>query len=398
LLKDQIVENLRYSASIRSKKAIDLTRLEAYLNSALRAENSPINLKNNDTFTVSNIKHIGGGYIHEVYSFLLTYNTNGSTKNLPLILKVYTQNVDVICKSYRYDSELRLCLREWDAMKNLEKLGFSVPKAYFCELDTKYLDYPFLIMAQIRHTLPVDIIKENNGLATTLANLHTLEADWSQFKTIKPPQNECEFAKRLCSHFKKALYIEENQGKRYVESINKAINWIEANAEDNCCPKYSLIHGDANGGNVLFTDDSTVCIDWECVDIGDPAYDIGIAYHMIKFHCNTKDPDSAEEIAQQFISKYTKEAKIDIQSRLKFYEVVGVLRCAIMYNSILSKPVKAYQEQREKVLGAIPPLRMPLMLLAFPLQRVPFVAKQIGLDRNIDWLEYFMRFVKNNCQ
>jgi aminoglycoside phosphotransferase (APT) family kinase protein len=239
---------------------------------------------------------------------------------------------------------------------------------------------------------------ENEALASSLAHLHTLDADWKMFTSIKPPKEDYEFARRLCSHFKKALYIKSNQNEHYKKSIAFAINWLEEHAENNCCPKYSLIHGDPNGGNLLFTNTSKpIFIDWECIDIGDPAYDLGIAYHMIKFHCDPKNPENYETVANQFISKYMQESKLDVQSRLKFYEVVGVLRCAITFNSVLSSPINAYRAQHDKVLLSIPPLRMPLFLFSFPFIRFPFFAQKIGLDRHIDWLNYFEKFVKRNC-
>ncbi|MGD6932836.1 MAG: phosphotransferase [Candidatus Bathyarchaeia archaeon] len=397
-MNNSIIENLRFSASLKSKKMIDIHKIEAYLNCALKKEPSTLCISKNEVIHVSNVSHVGGGYINEVFSFLLTCRDENRIRQFPMILKLYAKNIDLICKSYRYDSELRLCAREWDALTNLEHSGFQVPKPFFHELDPTILGYPFLIIAQISHAIEVPFEEETNGLASSLAELHNLPVDFNNFSSIKAPIDGYEFATRLCSHFKKALYLKENQSQRYKKSIDLALKWLEKHANENYCPNYSLIHGDPNGGNLLFTNEAKpTLIDWECVDIGDPAYDLGIAYHMIKFHCDPKNPDAFEAIGQDFISRYMQESKIDVQARLKFYEVVGVLRCAIMFNSVLSSPVNIYREQHDKILQAVPPLKIPLIMFSFPFLRVPFVARQIGLDRLIDWLDYFERFVKTTC-
>ena len=136
-----------------------------------------------------------------------------------------------------------------------------------------------------------------------------------------------------------------------------------------------------------------VLLDWEAVDIGDPAYDVGNAYHMVKFFSNPQDPDSAEPVAERFLSTYLRESKIDLGSRLKFYQVVGILGYAISYSATLSSPT-AFLKRRGKILQSIPYFQLPIMLLAFPFLRWSFIAHQMQVEGNIYWLRYFRKFLK----
>ena len=135
-------------------------------------------------------------------------------------------------------------------------------------------------------------------------------------------------------------------------------------------------------------------VDWDSVDIGDPAYDVANAYHTIKFFSNSKDPDSAEQIANRFLSEYLKKSKNNILSRLQFYQVVTLLGYSITSSSSLSSPIRAYNYHQKKVLKSFPFLKLPLILLAFPFLRWTFVARQIHADSAIDWLKYFEKFME----
>ncbi len=227
-----------------------------------------------------------------------------------------------------------------------------------------------------------------------LADLHNLDIDRLKLRNIKPQNDGYAFARRWPKLFKHTLNIETKHTTRLRREFDFAIRWLESNVSNNYCPKYSLIHGDAHPGNAVLTNDSkTNLIDWEDVDIGDPALDVAYAYQMIKFFHNLKNPDSAEQIAERFLSKYLEKSKADVRPRLKFYQLVTILMYAIPYSSALSSPIKAYRYHRRKVLRSIPFLSMPLILLAFPFLRWSFVARKIGAEGELDELRYFENFM-----
>ena len=395
LLLEPIIKNLRNNAFIRRNSKLSLRKLELYLRTISLNNNSQLVLGDPNSVRVSNIVHLGGGLANDIYSFLVTYDEVGEQKQLQLALKTYGENVYPVFESYMPDRELRMSVREWEALKNLESIGFPAPKAYICENDSQVLGYPFIIMDKFEKS------KKNSRIhldhfASNLAHLHNLEIDQLDFKSIKPPKDGYSFARRWPLHFKHALNIETKHGKSLKRDFKLAIRWLEANVSENFCPNYTLIHGDAHPANAFFTKDlKFTFIDWTSVDFGDPAFDVGNAYNLIKFFANPKDPDSSKQIAERFLSEYLKTSKVDIRSRLKFYQVVGMLGYTIPYSSGFSSPIQAIKYYRCKVLPLFPFLKLPLILLAFPFLRWSVVARQIQAEENLNWLKYYQKFMIN---
>ena len=67
------------------------------------------------------------------------------------------------------------------------------------------------------------------------------------------------------------------------KSLDLAVNWLNLNVSNYGCPRYSIVHGDYSPANTLVTKDSRIIItDWESVEVGDQAFDVGYAYHAIR--------------------------------------------------------------------------------------------------------------------
>ena len=392
-----IINSLRYNASIRNNSALDSRKLEAYLRIALRNNNSQLFLQYANNIKISNIQRVGGGFINNVYSFLLTYIERDAVKKLPLIIKTYRENIDPVRRAracYIHDQDIRMCIREWQALRSLERVGFSVPKAYFYECDSQFLGYPFLIMAKVEKSQK-NSDDFTDHFAKSLAFLHNLEIDRLGLEVFKPPKDGYAFARRWPIHFKHVLNFETKHPARFKKNCDYAIKWLESNVSNNYCPKYSLIHGDSHPANAFFTNDSQITlVDWDSVDIGDPAFDVANTYNLIKFYSNPKDPDSSEQLAERFLLEYLKKSKRDIRLRLKFYQVVSIFAYSITYSSGLSSPIMAYKYHQRKVLNSIPFLKLPTILLAFPFLRWSFVARQIDIEGDLYWLKYFETFIE----
>ena len=116
----------------------------------------------------------------------------------------------------------------------------------------------------------------------TLANLHNLNVKDLGIQSLRFPKDDFEFARNRLVCLKQ--YLNETRHYRDLKKdFNYALNWLESNVEVTNCPKYCLIHGEYHPGHTLITSDNRLkVIDWENVQIGDPAFDVGYAYHMIK--------------------------------------------------------------------------------------------------------------------
>ena len=396
-LEETIVTSLRYSGSFRSGRELG-AKLENYLRAYTRRDGSNLIPQGAASIKISNVMKIGGGFWNDVFSMSLTYVDGGISQSRNLVLKTYLENIDPVLKAYIYHEDLRKCVREFQVLRSLNRIGFPVPEALLCECDSRFLDYPFIIM-QKEEVAQKNINEILDCFASTLANLHNLKVDDLGIDVIKSPKDGYAFAKRWPIHFEQYLNLESKHEKSLKKDFNLAIQWLKTNASKNYCRNYSLLHGDYHPGNVCVTKDSKmVVLDWDSIEIGDPAFDVGYAYHFIKFFSDSKNPDSAERVAERFISEYMRNFHGDISRTLEFYKVVGILGTSIYYSSGLSNPVYAYKYHRRKVAPTFPYLSWLFILLGFPFLRWPLVARQLGTETDNYWLKYSQDFLERTVK
>jgi aminoglycoside phosphotransferase (APT) family kinase protein len=303
-----------------------------------------------------------------------------------------------VLKTYVCDEDLRKCAREFQVLKSLGRIGFPVPDVYLCEYESRFLDYPFVIMENEK---PVrkNIDEIVDPFAKVLARIHNLKVENLGLTVLRTPKDGCAFARRWPIHFKNYLNLETKHEKKLNKDFDLAIQWLRTNAVNNYCPKYCLLHGDYHPDNVCMTADSRmVVLDWDSIEIGDPAFDVGYAYHFVKFFSDPKNPNSAEKTAERFVAEYMRNFKGDINPRLDFYKIVGLLGTSIYYSSGLSNPIYAYKNHRRKVLPTLPLLGSFFILLGFPFVRRPFVARQLAAEGDLLWLRYFESFLEETLK
>ncbi len=397
LARKSLVDTLRYSANIRLGRTLG-SKLENYFLSCSR--NGYLNLlpKGTNSFSVSKIQRIGGGFWNDVFSISLSYSNGGLQQTRNLILKTYLENIDPVLQACIPHEDVRKCVIEFQVLTRLKDTGFSVPEPYLCECDSKAIGYPFIIMEKVELTQK-SIEEMVDGFASTLANIHNLKVAELGIDVLRTPKHNQEFAEQWPINIKHYINLESKHSKKFKDDINLAIQWLSSNVSNNYCPEYSLVHGDYHPGNVGLTNDCRVIVlDWDSVEIGDPAFDVGYAYHFIKFFSNPKDPNSAEGIAERFVSEYKRNYHGDITQRLEFYKVVGILGTSIYYSSGLSNPLYAYKYHKRKVFPTFPFLGGLSVLLAFPFIRWPPVARQLFAEGDLLWLRYSESFLHENLK
>ena len=393
LFGSTIVNSLRYSACVRPGRALS-SRLEDYLRVTSRNEISNLIPKNAHTIRVSEVLKIGGGFWSDVFSISLTYVEGGLPQHRNLVLKIYLVNIDPVMEAYIHDEDLRKCVREFQALKRLKRIGFPVPEVHLCECDSRFLGYPFVIM-QKEEVAQKSINEIVDNFASTLANLHNLKTAAQRIDVLRAPKDGYAFARRWPIYFKHYLNLETKHPKSFKKIFNLAVQWLNSNVLNTYCPQYSLVHGDYHPGNVCVTKDSRmIVLDWDSIEIGDPAFDVGYAYHFVKFFSDPKNPNSAEKTAERFISEYNRHFEGDISHRLEYYKIVGLLGTSIHYSSGLSNPVFAYKYHRRKVLPTLSPLSGLFILLGFPFIRWPYVARQLASEGDLLWLKYYENYLK----
>jgi aminoglycoside phosphotransferase (APT) family kinase protein len=245
-------------------------------------------------------------------------------------------------------------------MKSLGNIGFTVPKVYFCEVYQSILGYPFMVMEKI------DVLSKmpNNpeSLATTLSKLHNLKVEDLKVKSLRVPKDELAFAESwlTCLRRNFNLIWQYKRLRRYLSAL---MNYIEREAKHNSCKQYSLIHGDYHPGNVLFTKNhETKVIDWDSVEIGDPAYDVAYNYHMMQILRDSREEGIAcKKNADQFVCEYSKRSNKEVRDRIEFYKAITLLKMAIEVGPWNSNPLTAYKHYGFRAIYEFPLAHFPLV-------------------------------------
>lgn len=367
---------------------LDSRRLEDYLRLALHYGDFVLLPEDAGNIRVLNVKKLSGGETNNIYSFLLTFTKKGVEQRFDLVLKAYNENVSLWLKMYRHGEDVRQYIREFQALRSLTRVGFPVPAVYLCECDSFFLGYPFLIIA--KETVRQESDSKLDYFSATLARLHNLNPAELGIKSLRFPKDRFAFARerQIClKHF-----LNETRHYRDLKKdFDYAIRWLESNADDNNCPQYCLIHGEYHPNHTIITNDKVLkVIDWEGVQIGDPAFDVGYAYHLVKFMCNEEKSNSGERAAEHFVSEYTKNFQGDISRRLEFYKVVGSLGLAMEVSSWISNPLEAYRRFGYKNF---------VRSLSFPFLRSNFLLRNwLNADFFVSYLQYCQDFIKTTLR
>ena len=362
----------------------DSKRLEDYLRLRSRYGEFSILPQGAGNVKVSNIKKLSGGITNRTYFFLLTFTSKGFDQRFNLVLKAYNENDGLWFRINHPDEDVRPYVREFQTLKSLGRVGFPVPQVYLCECDSFFLGYPFVIMR--KEEVVEESINKLDNFAATLAGLHNLKADELAIKSLGYPEDDLAFAREYSICLKHFL----NETRHY-RSLKKdfeyAMDWLESNIENNKCPQYCLIHGEYHPGHTLTTNVNRLeVIDWEGVKIGDPAFDVGYAYHMVKLMQDVKNPNSGKRAAEHFVSEYSKNFHGNVRPRLKFYQMVGILGVTIAVSSWISNPLEAYKRFGHKAFARA---------LAFPFIRSNIVGKKLlNADFIVSYLQYFQDYLK----
>jgi aminoglycoside phosphotransferase (APT) family kinase protein len=337
------------------RELIDSTKLATYLRLNSRYHSCSLVPRSATGIRVSELTAFGGQHTNRIYSFFLEYTDEGLKQSKELILKVYDEDLGLDpANYYHYNEDKRKYVREFQTMQRLEHFAFPVPHVFLCECDSFFLGRPFMIMQKEKgkQSLNIDLSR----FAATLARLHSFDVDKLGIKALQIPKDRNIFAKNLLIYYRHFLDTEIRYSALKKE-FEVVIQRLKANVMRMVCPEYRLIHGDYHPQNVLIHNSNMEILDWEGVAVGDPAFDVGYAYHMIKIMNNIRNPDLCENAAERFISEYMKNSENDISQRLEFFKVVGVLGLSLNSNSVSSNPIRVYKRYGLESFIALPFLR-----------------------------------------
>jgi aminoglycoside phosphotransferase (APT) family kinase protein len=224
---------------------------------------------------VNDLARIHGGSSQETFRFRACWRENGSTHEQWLVLRREPPAGLVVAAR---DLEYRVYTA-------LAKSGIPIPKAYFLELESRWLDRPFFIMENCPGTAASVVAAANpygeHSAAIGaqfwrhLGALTTVDHIGVGLQDLRGGRDKGACWGRELDHWEAIL----DAGEQVIDPAARgAIRWLRRNPPP-APEKLAVVHGDYRTGNFLFTPDGQISaiLDWEMCHIGDPLEDIAWA-------------------------------------------------------------------------------------------------------------------------
>lgn len=244
------------------------------------------------------------------------------------------------------DKHAQRLAKEYRALKALKAHGIPVPTGLILETDQRIIGAPFIIMEKITGKSASNLLDSNENalptvdlLAKLLASLHKLQPEiLFHVDTKKNALEEAsEFRNSMMSQIKHLIDVGYITGfspfarRRYLTTLEKL-----KEVEMQPC-RLALVHCDYGPDHVLLTRKGPVITDWEGIRSGDPAYDVGWAYHIIRLegramidHRFVRAPRKVPvdlDLREEFVKCYERYAG-SRPANLEFYKALVALRLA----------------------------------------------------------------------
>jgi len=251
----------------------------------------------------------------------------------------------LVMRIYRNQSREKLS-REYRALKMLKAKGIPVPEALMLEADGRAVGEPFMVMEKINGVSASYFLdNDENALSTVdmlarlLASLHTIEPTTLFPCGVSKSElaGTLEFRESILSQVRRRISL------GYITSLSplirsqylKAITRLEMTKVQPS--RLTLIHGDFGPDHVLLTQNGPVIVDWEGIRVGDPAYDVGWVYHIIRIegqamidHRFVRVPNRASisfDLGEEFLKHYEHYSGSE-PVNLGFYKDLAAIKLA----------------------------------------------------------------------
>lgn len=297
-------------------------RIEAYLKSKL---------PNAQAISVSNLHRIPGGASRETWSFDARWQEDGAHVERGFIIR---RDPDASLLETERDIEFRV-------MQAVAAHGIPVPKMYWLEQDTSWLDRPFFVMERIDgcETSPQKIVMDPrlyqlrsqiaHEFVRILAQIHHL--DWPSlgldFLGVPPSPHACG-----PMEIEKWENVVAKDTLEPQPVLRAAFRWLRRHLPPPA-QRIVLVHADYRTGNFLCDYEGHIrgILDWEMVHLGDPMEDV--AWAAIRPWRWTGDDRIGGLMDRKEYYRMYEEAsgfKID-EDAVRFWEVLGNVKLAAIF-------------------------------------------------------------------
>ncbi len=265
---------------------------------------------------VFNIRGITEGWETEIYSFTSEFDEGAERKREDQILRIYSGS-DALPKA----------AREFNVMKKLHELGFTVPLVSVLQSNNSSFKKPFIIMEKIDGPLMGTVFLESTNekrrellelFCSKFVQLHTI--NWRQFAEffgVDPSLSELEnpylFISRRLSDMRRT--VDHFQRSDFAP----VLDWLEARKLDVPCRQLSLTHGDYHPNNVILgKSGEAFVIDWGATTIADARVDLAWTLLLASTH-------RYPELRESILAEYQRISGRGIE-QIEYFEVMAILR------------------------------------------------------------------------
>ena len=267
---------------------------------------------------VQNLRLIHQGTSSETYAFSLSYTVRGSKQSKSFFLRIFRKNFTANG------------VKEFKLLKVLKENNLPVPVVYYFEPDDLILKRAFMITEKLDGKKAADFLDEEESarvaidkMAEILYAIHKLDPKLHpEFRTlqeqyIREQQNLLEllfWTKKISINIVKLLPYYQ---KRFAVAIKRL------KVPKSKRFQYSILHNDYEPNHVLITNEHCGVIDWHLAVAGDPAFDVGHAYHELSLLRN----DNQFDLGEYFVDCYRRHSGKELPN-LQFCKDISALRLA----------------------------------------------------------------------
>jgi aminoglycoside phosphotransferase (APT) family kinase protein len=240
------------------------------------------------------------------------------------VYRIDPNGKDLILKIYRAaDSDKTL--REAELYRRLSDLGVPVPKVHYFDADGRLGGRPFLLIERLEGERFSSLLRRGRGgdfvesLAESLHKLHSIRHDGLSLslerRTFQDEVRELKLVSAILLGFSTGLLV--------LRRVYRALSGISGMPVTG--DFQALLHGDCSPDNGIYRDGVVYLIDFESSYVGDPAFDVGYAYHCIRLAA-PDDPGLPERFVRAYENLHGKLENLEAYLGLSALKLAVFLR------------------------------------------------------------------------
>lgn len=282
-------------------------KLAAYLTGQLTSASS---------VEVVNVRGMPAGASNDTVSFDARIVCVDEVVVLPLVLR--PERPDGILAPYDVERQFRV-------MRALAPTEVPVPAVAWYEPDRDVIGAPFYVMQRIPgETLPLFWYGHSERLdvaAAALAQIHAVDWRRAGLDFLLPDSESRSSLDGILGAWRARAERLRISRAPLLISLGE---WLRANEPADA--RMSLLHGDPNPGNYLFSGNSLAgVLDWEVAAIGDPRADLGFYSALHTIFGGVPGPAGETLLSDA----YQRVTGVPLHN-LEFYEATGLYRMAVV--------------------------------------------------------------------